>query len=572
MKVRGGTNLDFKNMKLHTGYPTHNTDGLLLAGVHGACVDNIDVLNGDDCLKVMDSTSDVTFSNFRIQGGHGMTVGGGGDSLSIDNVRWVNGTAIDTVHGAQIKWTHGTGGHIKNIVYENINMINVAAPIHIDGNYHGGDEKAKMEIGDLHFMDITATYDGQNRNPGGGDWPSADGKCSPESPLKFHSIGFGCTSKRPCNHVHLHNVHIQGASHWGCDHCSGDTDGNVSPSAPSSLKGSSDSRRRAARCAAPGPPPGPSPGPSPSPSPTPWTPTWQPGQISPLADSGFCLDLVGGDTTNGNLIWLWECNGQENQAWAFPTDSWHIVYQSDQSKCIDAGGGRGGQLQIWDCNGLPQQTWGYDGDMATVYLGDGSQDASCMDLQGGDIRNGSPIWLWECNGQWQQQWNVPSDAVNFVLYNTDICLDLPDEDTTNGNLLWAWECNGHDSQKWLFTEGTWMIRYAGDTSKCVDGAFMGEGSQLQIWDCNDLSQQKWGYDFVEGHVYLSDSATDASLCMDLEDNNVNNGVPVKVYGCSDFPQQNWVVESAEWYSRPANGAKLAKGAKGTKHEQSLMVI
>jgi len=255
-KVRGGHNLDFKNMKLHTGYPTHNTDGLLLASVTKACIDNIDVLNGDDCLKVMDTTSDITFSNGKCQGGHGFTVGGGGKGLKIDGVRWVNMTAIDMNHGAQIKWDHQTEGYVKNIVYEGINMINVAAPIHIDGNYHGGDEKAKMEIGDLNFKDITATYDGKNRNPGGGD--SHGG-----SPLKFHSTGFGCTSKRPCNHVHLHNVHIQTSSSWYCDHCSGDTDGNVSPSAPSSLSKSSDSRRRQAICS-PGkwpvnPPPAPGP-------------------------------------------------------------------------------------------------------------------------------------------------------------------------------------------------------------------------------------------------------------------------------------------------------------------------
>jgi hypothetical protein len=56
-----------------------------------------------------------------------------------------------------------------------------------------------------------------------------------------------------------------------------------------------------------------------------------------MADTGKCLDLVGGDTSNGTPIWLWDCNGFENQAWTFASDSWTIVYQADTSKCIDAG-------------------------------------------------------------------------------------------------------------------------------------------------------------------------------------------------------------------------------------------
>merc|ERR1719409_1323026 len=34
-----------------------------------------------------------------------------------------------------------------------------------------------------------------------------------------------------------------------------------------------------------------------------------------VAIGDLCFDLPGGDTTNGNVIWLWDCNGTPNQEW-----------------------------------------------------------------------------------------------------------------------------------------------------------------------------------------------------------------------------------------------------------------
>ena len=85
----------------------------------------------------------------------------------------------------------------------------------------------------------------------------------------------------------------------------------------------------------------------------------------------FCLDLNGGDTTNGNLVQVWECNGLANQQWVFADGTFQIQYYADKSKCVDAGSLKpGSKLQIWDCNGTPQQHWGYDSNQQTIYLSD----------------------------------------------------------------------------------------------------------------------------------------------------------------------------------------------------------
>lgn len=297
--------------------------------------------------------------------------------------------------------------------------------------------------------------------------------------------------------------------------------------------------------------------PSPTP-PSPPSPAWQPAQISPTVDTGKCLDLVGGNTDNGTPIWIWDCNGFENQAWTFASDSWTIVYQPDPSKCIDAGDmSDGNQLQIWDCNGMDQQIWGFDSDLSSIYLANSAGDASkCMDLAGGDTSNGNAIQVWECNGEWNQQWYPPSDpggnAVTFTLQsNTNICLDLPGGDTTDGTALWVWDCNGGDSQKWIFAADTWQITSASDPSKCIDAGSMDMNSQLQIWDCNGAPQQRWGYDQNSGNVYLTDSATDASLCMDLAYDKEVAGSTVLAYLCNTNPNQMWSIWDASLVERKA---------------------
>ncbi|MER7538408.1 RICIN domain-containing protein [Streptomyces sp. NPDC097704] len=34
--------------------------------------------------------------------------------------------------------------------------------------------------------------------------------------------------------------------------------------------------------------------------------------------SGRCLDVPGGSTTNGTELVIWDCNGGANQRWALP--------------------------------------------------------------------------------------------------------------------------------------------------------------------------------------------------------------------------------------------------------------
>jgi len=122
------------------------------------------------------------------------------------------------------------------------------------------------------------------------------------------------------------------------------------------------------------------------------------------------LDLPGGNTQNGQLLQLWDCNGLDNQKWIFASGAWKIQYAADPSKCIDniGSGGAGNKLGLWDCiDGQPSQKWGYDSNMMTIYLADSMTNANlCMDLTGCDMTSGNQIQVWDCNGHRNQKWDI----------------------------------------------------------------------------------------------------------------------------------------------------------------------
>lgn len=150
-------------------------------------------------------------------------------------------------------------------------------------------------------------------------------------------------------------------------------------------------------------------------------------------ESGMCLDLPRGDTTNGNRLVASPCLGNKNQQWQFqelPVP--RLVYapslESDNPKCVDLKNCEGdclknGQpLRIWDCENTQNahQNWAFDPRAGLVYLlqadGEGS-DGKCFDLRDGGMKNGTGVQVWDCAAArgglstgWKQQWSLSSST------------------------------------------------------------------------------------------------------------------------------------------------------------------
>jgi len=129
----------------------------------------------------------------------------------------------------------------------------------------------------------------------------------------------------------------------------------------------------------------------------------------------MCVDLPGGDTSNGALLWMWECYGGDAQKWSFVDGQ--LVYLPEPDKCLDVLGGDttdGNQLGLWDCYGGESQKWGFDDDMGRFYLASSTNDATkCVQIGGENL--GDALQIWECNGEAAQTWEkVDSASVSVV--------------------------------------------------------------------------------------------------------------------------------------------------------------
>merc|ERR1719502_228524 len=134
--------------------------------------------------------------------------------------------------------------------------------------------------------------------------------------------------------------------------------------------------------------------------------------------SSLCVDLPGGDTTNGALLWMWDCYGGANQQWTFQNGQ--LVYLPEPSKCVDLLGGNstnGNRLGLWDClDGQESQQWGWDSEWGTIYLSSSStaSDATKCAQIGGE-NQGDPVEIWDCTIEPQQVWAVGSPNATVVV-------------------------------------------------------------------------------------------------------------------------------------------------------------
>lgn len=142
-----------------------------------------------------------------------------------------------------------------------------------------------------------------------------------------------------------------------------------------------------------------------------------------------------------------------------------------------------------------------------------------------------------------QPWAAPGTIRSSL---TGMCLDLPGGNVQNGQPLWQWECiPGAENQQWHFDDNTWKITSALNPNMCIDAGMMEEGSVLMLWECNGLDQQVFGYDGDMQTIYLANTAskTDATFCFELQDPLTGNSsqIATAVCGGNGAGEQMWQV-------------------------------
>ncbi len=120
--------------------------------------------------------------------------------------------------------------------------------------------------------------------------------------------------------------------------------------------------------------------------------TYAHGWLAGLSDK--CLDLPGGNATNGTTLQIRDCADVPHQKWTLTGGK---IQLAGANKCVDLRGAdttNGTPVQIWDCADVPSQKWTLTSDGMLRGL-----DGKCLDVRGADPANGTVVQVWDCVAQ-----------------------------------------------------------------------------------------------------------------------------------------------------------------------------
>jgi galacturan 1,4-alpha-galacturonidase len=171
-----------------TGARPKNSDGFDTYNVDGMRITNCRLDVDDDCVSPKPNTTNLLVENVYCKGSHGISMGSIGQYPGvkdyISNVIVRNVTMVDGTIGVRLKAWAGEGvgyGYMRNITYQDIAIENTDEPIVLDQCYFNIKAEdcqnfpSKVDLSDIHFINITGTSSGKMKNVVGSL------KCSPEA-------------------------------------------------------------------------------------------------------------------------------------------------------------------------------------------------------------------------------------------------------------------------------------------------------------------------------------------------------------------------------------------------------
>jgi len=184
---------------------------------------------------------------------------------------------------------------------------------------------------------------------------------------------------------------------------------------------------------------------------------------------GQCLDLPFGNLDNGTDLWMYACNGTNNQSWSSKDRLLKL-----RSHCMDGEGPTreiGAPAQIWDCADVANQRWKMTvaGEIISEYSG------QCLDVYAWDTSLGADVVLWPCNGQANQRW---------------VFADAPDR---------VKSCDGRyvKSVNWDFTDQGLVLRVEPTRTGDLLAWARRESAWNEVTSCTPSRYESWSFDSAE---------------------------------------------------------------------------
>nr|VDD43428.1 unnamed protein product [Brassica oleracea] len=171
-----------------------NTDGIHITGSTNVVLQDCKIGTGDDCVSIVNASSNIKMKGIYCGPGHGISIGSLGNNNSTGIVtKVVLDTALlrETTNGLRIKTYQGGSGYVQDVRFTNVEMQDVSNPILIDQFYCDNptscqNQTSAVKISQIMYRNITGTTKSEK------------------------AIKFACSDTVPCSHIVLNNVNLEG--------------------------------------------------------------------------------------------------------------------------------------------------------------------------------------------------------------------------------------------------------------------------------------------------------------------------------------------------------------------------
>lgn len=136
--LSGGDGITVWGVKIDEPWNSPNTDGIDPSGCTNVTITKSYIRNGDDGVAIKaprgKPSMHITVSYDHFYEGHGMSIGSGTEG-GVSGVRFTHVTIDHQKAGIHIKSNPGRGGHVQDVVYDDVCIRNTTTPIDVETTY-----------------------------------------------------------------------------------------------------------------------------------------------------------------------------------------------------------------------------------------------------------------------------------------------------------------------------------------------------------------------------------------------------------------------------------------------------
>ncbi|EEF33281.1 Polygalacturonase precursor, putative [Ricinus communis] len=215
--INNSNNVQVRNVKLIAPDQSPNTDGIHVQTSTGVTITGSTLQTGDDCVSIGPGTKNLLMSHIKCGPGHGISIGSLGreyDEDGVQNITLTDAVFIGSDNGVRIKtWARPSTSFVRNVLFQNIIMMNVKNPIIIDQDYCPDNIGCPNQHSGVKISQITyKNIQGTSRSP--------------------QAVTFECSPSNPCREIELHDIkltYMNKAATSSCKNIAGTSSGLIIP-------------------------------------------------------------------------------------------------------------------------------------------------------------------------------------------------------------------------------------------------------------------------------------------------------------------------------------------------------